>query len=191
MEQYLLVFTSYQQDDWVRWLALEEFAVNNAPSEATNCSPFFAVMGMEPRMTLGEVDQESADLRVIDADQVQKRMNQIYEHFQVEMRQSQDIMDEVANRKRLPARRISEGTQVSLDTLHIRTMRPSRKLDLKRLGPYTVKQKVSPYAYESELPKGLRIHPVHHVSLLDPVAGGYPPSPGGSGRGSGISGVTG
>jgi hypothetical protein len=57
MEQYLRVFTSYQQDDWVRWLALREFAVNNAPSEATNGSPFFAVMGMEPRMTLGEVDQ--------------------------------------------------------------------------------------------------------------------------------------
>jgi hypothetical protein len=35
------------------------------------------------------------------------------------MRQSQDIMDEVANRKRLPARGISEGTQVWLDTLHI------------------------------------------------------------------------
>jgi hypothetical protein len=33
-----------------------------------------------------------------------------------------------------------------------------------------VRRKVSPYAYELELPRGLRIHPVHHVSLLDPVA---------------------
>jgi hypothetical protein len=30
---------------------------------------------------------------------------------------------------------------------------------------------VSPYAYELELPVGLKIHPVHHVSLLEPVAG--------------------
>jgi hypothetical protein len=29
---------------------------------------------------------------------------------------------------------------------------------------------VSPYAYELELPVGLKIHPVHHVSLLDPIA---------------------
>ena len=33
-----------------------------------------------------------------------------------------------------------------------------------------IKRQVSPYAYELELPKGLRIHPVHRVSLLDPVA---------------------
>jgi hypothetical protein len=33
-----------------------------------------------------------------------------------------------------------------------------------------VKKKVSPYAYELELPRNFRIHPVHHVSLLDPVA---------------------
>jgi hypothetical protein len=33
-----------------------------------------------------------------------------------------------------------------------------------------VKKKVSPYAYELELPRDLRIDPVHHISLLDPVA---------------------
>ena len=29
---------------------------------------------------------------------------------------------------------------------------------------------MSPYAYELELPRELWIHPVHHVSLLDPVS---------------------
>jgi len=33
-----------------------------------------------------------------------------------------------------------------------------------------IKRKISPYAYTLELPRGLRINPVHHVSLLDPVA---------------------
>jgi hypothetical protein len=50
-------------------------------------------------------------------------------------------------------------------------MRPSRKLDLKWLGPYTVKRMVSFNAYELDLPKDLSVHPVHHVSLLDPIAG--------------------
>jgi hypothetical protein len=58
---------------------------------------------------------------------------------------------------------------VSLYARHIRTIRPSRKLDWKRLGPYEVKRVVSPYAYELELPVRLKIHPVHHVSLLDPI----------------------
>jgi hypothetical protein len=79
-------------------------------------------------------------------------------------------MEEGANRKRLPAPQIPEGTEVWLDARHIRTARPSRKLDWKRLGPYAVKRQVSPYACELELPRELQIHPVHHISLLDPVA---------------------
>jgi len=121
-------------------------------------------------MTFEEIAEESGDSRVADADQVQTAMHQIHEHLRVEMQRSQDIMEAAANKKRLPAPQMQEGTKVWLDARHIRTTRPSRKLDWKRLGPYAVKRKVSPYAYELELPRSLRIHPVHHVSLLDPVA---------------------
>jgi hypothetical protein len=61
-----------------------------------------------------------------------------------------------------------------------------------------VKRVVSPYSYELELTVRLRIHPVHHVSLLEPVAGdplpGQKVTPrlsGRSGTGSRISGGTG
>jgi len=171
MEQYLRIFTSYQQDDWVQWLPLAEFAANNGTSETTKCSAFFAVTGTDPRMTFVEAAGELEDSRAVDADQVQATMRQIHEHLRVEMRRSQDIMEEGANRRRLPAPQIQAGTKVWLDARHIRTIRPSRKLDRKRLGPHTIKRKVSPYAYELDLPRSLRIHPVHHVSLLDPVAG--------------------
>jgi hypothetical protein len=170
MEQYLRIFTSHQQDDWVQWLPLAEFAANNGTSETTKCCAFFAVTGVDPRMSFEEMAEESRDLTVTDADQVQSMMQQIHEHLQVEMRRSQNIMEEGANKKRLPAPLIPQGTKVWLDARHIRTTRPSRKLDWKRLGPYAVQRQVSPYAYELELPRGLRIHPVHHVSLLDPVA---------------------
>jgi transposase InsO family protein len=152
MEQYLRIYTSHQQDDWVQWLPLAEFAANNAMSEATKCSAFFAVSGTDPRMTFEEAASEPADSRMVDADSVQTAMQQVHEHIRVEMRRSQDIMEEGANRKRLPAPQIQEGSKVWLDARHIRTTRPSRKLDWKRLGPYTV------------------------ISLLDPVAEG--PLPG-------------
>jgi len=121
-------------------------------------------------MTFEEAVEEARDLRVVDADQVQKMMYQIHEHLRVEMRRSQEIMEEGANSIRIPAPQLQEGNKVWLDARHIRTTRPSRKLDWKQLGPYTIKRKVSPYAYELELPRGLRIHPVHHGSLLDSVA---------------------
>jgi hypothetical protein len=51
MEQYLLVFINYQQDDWGQWLPLAEFAVNNGVSESTKCTPFFAVQGVDTWMS--------------------------------------------------------------------------------------------------------------------------------------------
>jgi len=121
-------------------------------------------------MTFEDAAGEPRDSRAVDADQVQAAMHQIHEHLRVEMWRSQASMEEAADRKHLPAPEMQEGTKVWLDAWHIRTLRPSWKFDWKRLGPYTIKRKVSPYAYELELPGGLRIHLVHHVTLLDPVA---------------------
>jgi hypothetical protein len=78
MEQYLRIFTSHQQDDWVQWLPLAEFAANNGTSETTKCCAFFAVTGVDPRTTFEETAEESGDPRILDADQVQTRMNQIH-----------------------------------------------------------------------------------------------------------------
>jgi hypothetical protein len=51
MEQYLRVFVNHQQDDWVQWLPLAEFAANNGVSESMKCTPFFAVQDADPRMS--------------------------------------------------------------------------------------------------------------------------------------------
>jgi len=39
MEQYLRVFVKHQQQNWVTWLPLAEFAANNRTSETTKCTP--------------------------------------------------------------------------------------------------------------------------------------------------------
>jgi hypothetical protein len=111
-EQYLQIYTSHQQDDWVQWIPLAEFAANNTTSEATKCSACFAVSGTDPWMTFEETANESRDSRVVDANLVQETMRQVHEHLRVEMRWSQDIMEEEANWKRLPAPQIDKGTKV-------------------------------------------------------------------------------
>jgi len=54
MEQYLQVFLKDQQDDWVKWPLLAEFAANKRVSETTKCTPFYAVKGTDPQMSFAE-----------------------------------------------------------------------------------------------------------------------------------------
>ena len=50
MEEYLLLYINHHQDDWTDWLPLCEVAANNAVSETTQFTPFFANFGRDPRM---------------------------------------------------------------------------------------------------------------------------------------------
>ena len=52
LEQYLRHYVSYQQDNWSTLLPLAEFAYNNAPSETTGVSPFFANKGYHPNLSI-------------------------------------------------------------------------------------------------------------------------------------------
>jgi len=133
MEQYLRVFVNHQQDDLVHWLPLAEFAANNRVSESTKCTPFFAVQGADPRMSFAGERTQEQDQRRLEADQVQASMRPIHERLRVEMRRSQAVQEEGANQGRIPARNIQVGSKVWLDARNIRTIRPTRKLDWKRL----------------------------------------------------------
>jgi hypothetical protein len=71
MEQFLRNFVSYQQNDWVRWLPLAEFAANNHTLKTTNCSSFFGNYGFHPQMTFGQHPiNDSNDIREVNAQQM-------------------------------------------------------------------------------------------------------------------------
>jgi hypothetical protein len=114
-EQYLRVFVNHQQDDWVQWLPLAEFAANNGISETTKCTPCLAVQGVDLQMSFAGEPTKEQHHRRLYADQVQATMQQIHEHLRVEMRRSQADQEEGANQTRTPVLTIQEGTQVLLD----------------------------------------------------------------------------
>ncbi len=62
------------------------------------------------------------------------------------------------------------GDLVMLSAKNVRQLRPSKKLSDRRLGPFKVMEIVGnhQHAYELELPDKWKIHPVFHVSLLEP-----------------------
>jgi len=121
MEQYLRVLVNHQQDDWVQRLPVAEFAANIGILESTKYTPIFPVNGMNPRMSFAGEPTQERNHRCLNADQVQATMHQVHEHHRVEMRRSQPVQEEAANRGRIPAPNIELGTQVWLDSRHIRT----------------------------------------------------------------------
>ena len=53
------------------------------------------------------------------------------------------------------------------------SIRPSWKLDHKREGPFSIMEDPNlktPYAYRVEFPADIKVHPVRHVSELEPAA---------------------
>jgi hypothetical protein len=74
IEQYLRVFGHHQQDDWVQWLPLAEFAANIRMSKSPKCTPFFPVQGVDQGISSAGEPTQDRDHRCLDADQVQAMM---------------------------------------------------------------------------------------------------------------------
>jgi hypothetical protein len=71
----------------------------------------------------------------------------------------------------MPAPSYLPGDKVWLNARNLHTNRPSHKLDNRCHRPFTVIKEVGKYAYQLDLPTTMDIHPVFHVSLLEPTRG--------------------
>ena len=84
-------------------------------------------------------------------------------------------MELSANRRRRPAPNLVQVQKVWLLRRHVATTRPSSKLDVRRLGPFPILEQIGSSAFRLQLPPSMHIHPVFHVSLLEPhVANTFP-----------------
>ena len=97
-------------------------------------------------------------------------LSSLNDYLRSEMTWAQAEYSEQADKHRIPAPRLEAGDYVWLLRKNIRTTQPSNKSDFKRLGKFRIIQRVSSHAYKLELPASMKVHPVFHVSLLEPAA---------------------
>jgi hypothetical protein len=144
LEGYLWLYCNYQQDNWSDLLPIVEFAYNNSPHSTTQVSPFFANYGYHPRATL------SLDVSVHDTNthNFSRSLSELHDycHEQVAISQSQNQVPADRLRSPIPDN-LKPGAFVWLNSKNIKTKRPMKKLDHKRLGPFNIKSKVSNNAY--------------------------------------------
>jgi hypothetical protein len=164
LEQYLRCIINYQQDDWANLLPLVEFAYNNTLHSSTKQTPFFSNYGHQPQADPFEVK----DVGSPTTKDLATHLAAIHDELAFQLYEAQDRYKDYADRNRKLHPNFHIGNHIWLLRRNIQTKRPSRKLDYQQLGPFKIIAQVNPVSYRLELPPTMHIHPVFHVSMLEP-----------------------
>ena len=137
LEQYLQSFVDHRQKNWLEWLVIAEFAVNNKVYSATKVSLFIANYERELRM---ETDIRRKE-KVIE---FAKRMKKIQEEARTVLKKAQEEMKRQANRERKEVEKQKKSNKVMLSMKNlIFKERLIRKLVDQYVGPYIIDKVVS------------------------------------------------
>ena len=161
LEQYLRFFVDHRQKDWLEWLALAEFVVNNKVHTATKVLTFIANYRRELRMG-GDIRKKG---KVEKATDFVERMKKVYEEVRAVLKKAQEDMKRQADRGRKETEDWRKGDRVLLSTKDlVFKERLVRKLVDRYVGPYTIEEVVSTNVVKLRLPTSIRIHPVVNIS---------------------------
>ena len=164
LEEVLRHFVSPRQDDWDKHLDLAEFAVNDSVSPSTGYTPFYLAYGEHP---LSPIDV-AAEVVVPAAQSFTQHMAEALHHARSKLQEAQLRQAQQANKHRREVQ-FQAGDKVRLSTANLRLPSSmSKKLTPKYVGPFVVEKPVGKVAYKLKLPPSLPVHPVFHVSLLQP-----------------------
>src|SRR6266404_4995121 len=166
LEQYLWVYTNYQQDDWATLLPMAEFAYNNAMNAMTGVSPFFTNKGYHPEFTADpQANTSSAKAQTFVAD-----LECIQAELKENIAQAQERYWKNVDKHRAEAPELEVSNQAYVKVKFFRTRQPSKKLLEKNLGPFDVIGKPGTHSITLRLPRQFcSVHPVFHVSQLEPA----------------------
>jgi hypothetical protein len=144
---------------------------------STRITPIWALYHRNPQTQVKAPKPPASHLKLeIQADAVLEELEKTHRVLRENLLEAQKRQSKYASSKEIT---FKVGDKVWLSTKHLRTTRPSKKLNYKRTGPYTVSKITNKNAYKLDLPNTMRNHNVFHVSLLDryaPPVAGQPPS---------------
>ena len=165
LETYLRHFVFLKLNDWDLLLSRAEFAHNAAYHESIRRAPLELASGFAPRTPVGEraevVNPESRAF----VDSLHQNLSLARKLLIAAQQRQKALVDQ-----KRTERSFSVGDKVLLSTKYLRLKHSetSRKLLPKYVGPFEVVQVVGPVAYKLNMNPRWRIHPVFHVSLLEP-----------------------
>ncbi|SPC61665.1 uncharacterized protein UHOD_11627 [Ustilago sp. UG-2017b] len=167
LEQYLRGYSNHLQTNWSDLLPLAEFSYNNAEHASTQLTPFFANYGYHPRFSFDNTDSASPALFPA-ACSYADQLEQLHEYVRGELDKANSQSAGQFDKHHLPSPQFQPGDRVWLSANNIHSLRPTKKLDYRRLGPFPISEVISSHAYRLQLPPSMKIHNVFHVDRLEP-----------------------
>lgn len=163
IEEMLRAFVNPKMTDWDTYLVALEVAYNSSKQASTGVSPFFLNFGYHPNLPLSLLNPiTSEDRPLVEAVHVfVSRMQSGLADAIENIAAAQKSMSDVANKSRR-AYTFAVGDRVWLKVEKHHKLKPGRS------GPFVISKVLDPVTMRLILPKGTRIHPVFHVSQLEP-----------------------
>ncbi|MBW0470859.1 hypothetical protein O181_010574 [Austropuccinia psidii MF-1] len=163
LEQYLWIYVSYHQDDWNTWLPLADLCYNKSDHSLKKPSLFFTVYGRDPHFDLVHVTQDTP------AGKVSKKLQRLHPDVKRELEVSINRFKRYSDKSGASPPVFNPDDMVWLFS-KIKSTTPTKRLSKRWLGPFSILKKVSTHAYPLKLLSQWKsVHPVFHISLLEPV----------------------
>ena len=147
---------------------MAEHAYNNSVTSATGMTPFYANYWGNPEI----LNPQQTEMMNPAAHPYAHWIKGAFEKGKIALEAARKRMSENTVNRRIPPPANKIGDPVILTTRHIKTKKPSRKLDHKYLSPIQIDKVISPTAVRLILPQKWKTHPSFHVSELEPFVSG-------------------
>lgn len=172
LEEMLRAYVGPFHNDWDERLVACEFAYNSAKQASTGFSPFYLNYGFEPPSPLSFLTPGVSASNNASADKYLDRIRNASDLAKSNLAAAQARQAALYDKRRRDLT-FRVGDKVLLSAEHFSNLpavsaTAAAKLKPKYFGPFSIKAVVSPVAYMLDLPAAMRMHPVVHVSRLQP-----------------------
>jgi hypothetical protein len=160
LETYLWIYCRTNPETWVEHLPLAEFVHNHRKHNSRNASPFYLMMGYNPR----SLPHTLASSTVPAAEECVRLLQKAREEAIACHNIAMQRMAERSHGVKYTPWKV--GDKVWLSAKNLIVPIPKKKLGPKRYGPFPIKTVLSPITFTLQLPEQWRIHPTFHASEL-------------------------
>src|SRR6202158_3836631 len=159
LEEYLRVFSNFQQDNWVELIPFMEFAHNARQHSATGRSPFEIWYGFQPEF----IPPVNFATKIPTVEEHLRTLDQVKTEVTTALKVAAEVMKR--SKKPIHEHEFKTGDLVWLEGTNVHTTHPKAKLAPRRHGPFKI---ISTWGVNCklQLPKSWHIHPVFHNSLI-------------------------